>query len=310
MFAIRFLTVGEFTAKLKRIKLMELQLIDMRRCVVCGLSKPLYNYAKNSNRKDGIESVCKECVNYRQKQNYLIRKEKYNNLPVSFLDKKCGRCFLVKSITEFTKNPSNAGGWNTVCKKCILEQRRMYKFGSGNPLIKCKKCGELHRPDNLKKIYCQSCEAASSGKKICSMCREVKDLSLFYKDKREAFGVKVQCKKCLSEYKKLKKHGTKTPERNCLICNTVIKNATMNKLYCDGCRIIHTKKLSLKYKTSEKGVEYARIRSSRLITSLNDQYIKNILMNETKLGLSRSDIPKEMIETKRLILQIKRELRK
>ena len=69
---------------------------------------------------------------------------------------------------------------------------------------------------------------------------------------------------------------------------------------------------NLQYKNTDKGrANQRRYRKNRYendTNNLTDYYVKHIISN--KSNLSHSDITNEMIETKRLIIKIKRELKK
>ena len=49
----------------------------MKQCCHCKQIKPLTEYSKNKNKKDGLCIHCKSCMKYFSKQNYNNNKEKY-----------------------------------------------------------------------------------------------------------------------------------------------------------------------------------------------------------------------------------------
>ena len=112
--------------------------------------------------------------------------------------KICTECKRELELENFQKRSVNKDGYNTRCKKCI----NLYKSGwrKGVRILKDK-------PE------------VEEGKKICSKCKETKDINCFPKSKNRKDGLNHYCKKCSNEYGK---------DRNYKRFNNIIKGELEN----------------------------------------------------------------------------------
>ena len=123
-----------------------------------------------------------------------------------------------------------------------------------------------------------------SKTKICSMCKEEKPIENFSirRNQLNRFGQVVYyngCKKC--------RNKCRTPNNPDLVRKAVRRYYNKNRN-----RILEKQSI-------ERGAG---------VNNLDDNYIKKTLVG--KSSLSRTEIPKELIEVKRLQLTLKRELKK
>ena len=109
--------------------------------------------------------------------------------------------------------------------------------------------------------------------KVCTKCGEEKTLDCFFKQKTGKYGVRTTCKKCDNAYREANKDKIKAFREAYYKSNKDKLNA-WQKAYSKDC-----------------------------ITNLTDSYISGCI------GLTLSECPKELIEVKRLQLQIHRKLK-
>lgn len=88
------------------------------------------------------------------------------------MTKTCKKCLLNLSIDKFYKEPTNADGYRSVCASCWKASRENYT-----------------RPEN----------PPSKNPKLCAICSTTKPASEFYKDSRNADGLKHSCVDCLKQ---------------------------------------------------------------------------------------------------------------
>ena len=82
-------------------------------CSKCGVWKPLEEYHKNKNYKDGRQSKCKECRNKPPKETREGMK-------------KCTKCKQWKPLEEYYKHKGGKDGRKSQCKKCKKEYKKQY----------------------------------------------------------------------------------------------------------------------------------------------------------------------------------------
>ena len=51
----------------------------MKKCTKCGIEKPLTEFHKNKNRKDGLKFHCKQCCRKYQNENKQQQRERMKN---------------------------------------------------------------------------------------------------------------------------------------------------------------------------------------------------------------------------------------
>jgi hypothetical protein len=53
--------------------------MEIKHCNKCGKDKPISEFGKNKSKKDGLQTMCKECVRAYGKLHYATHKEDYIN---------------------------------------------------------------------------------------------------------------------------------------------------------------------------------------------------------------------------------------
>ena len=114
--------------------------------------------------------------------------------------------------------------------------------------------------------------------KTCSMCKAVKDISVFFRDKNRADGRKYNCKECSGIMNK--RWRKNNPDKYKQICNTK-----------------RTKELAISSKY--------RSRQSR--HDMTSHYIRDLMTMHS--DLRPKDIPDKLVELYRINLKLKRELK-
>ncbi len=85
-----------------------------KRCSKCHERKPLSAFLKRSNRKVGVSSRCKQCLNE-------VRRKPASppNPPIE--QKECSRCHQIKPLSDFAKRKGRKIGAVSRCKQCHRE---------------------------------------------------------------------------------------------------------------------------------------------------------------------------------------------
>jgi hypothetical protein len=119
----------------------------MKKCIKCGIEKPLSEFPKRKNSKDGHRNSCKECrLTYQRKwSNGEIEKKDYS-APEGM--KKCRKCEKILSVDNFGKSNKNKDGLKSHCKEC---KRQESKYWRDNNQEHCKKYREDHKDEIREK---------------------------------------------------------------------------------------------------------------------------------------------------------------
>lgn len=145
-------------------------------CCKCRESKPINDFGRSNESKDGFKYSCKSC---RNEQNKLYRNtHKIRcDIPIKGTIKKCNICKCKKPSEEFGRNRCSKDGRESRCRKCMREYgRKVYNKNKKLPLIVTK------------------------DSKICSKCNIEKPINEFHKRLCRNNGTPM-CKKCYREYR-------------------------------------------------------------------------------------------------------------
>ena len=116
--------------------------------------------------------------------------------------------------------------------------------------------------------------------KECTKCKEIKDISLFYKSKNKPLGIQSNCKECQN------------------IATTKWRNGNGKEAYKS-------------YKKSPESYEKHKIRNKKRAQkyrdTLNDNYVRALIC--MKSDLKQENITQELIDLWKINLKLKRELR-
>ena len=194
-------------------------------CYKCKIEKPITEFNKRKDSKDGYRNQCKECI----------------KLPKEIFEPGFKRCIggeihcnEIKPLSEFSISTTSIDGYNNQCRKCrkILNKkwnennlehvkkykkqyRKRKKIESGIPenYRICVCCKEIKHYNDFEetKIKCKECYIKDSLiiEKQCKICNEIKPLSEFNKSKGGKFGVGSACKICHGKKSKKWKENNK-----------------------------------------------------------------------------------------------------
>lgn len=125
-------------------------------CTKCHVKKGVTLFTKDSTKKDGYYSSCKDCYRLRIGSVKRIKREKNT---VHGVVRWCGRCKKYKMLSTFGSNRYYADNKHIQCKSCsILDtQREIYKLN--------KRGRRQEQRFTVLKYY-------SDGKLECKCCKE------------------------------------------------------------------------------------------------------------------------------------------
>jgi hypothetical protein len=134
--------------------------------------------------------------------------------------------------------------------------------------------------------------------KICSKCKTSKPLSEFHKDRKKKCGHRSECRECNIQ-------GAPGYARNYHLKNKEHRNALSREYYSKN----REKKLKKNKNYRELNRESIRKKDNERTKSLDVNYIKRKIIGHDCALLENRDIPEGLVEIKRLLIQLKRELR-
>ena len=165
-------------------------IIPKKVCSKCGQEKPVTEFYKRKDSKDGYTGVCKFCkdkskqcikkcqycgdefiANYKNaKYCEVCRYEPLKN-KTEIIDgvkfKICKSCNNKKPLSDFFKNKTKSDGYENLCKTCRTKQRNKY-------FKICKLCGESFYTSDKDAIYCsRKCNHIVQQNRIvfnCDIC--------------------------------------------------------------------------------------------------------------------------------------------
>jgi hypothetical protein len=128
--------------------------IKTKVCSKCHIEKPLTEFGKNKNNKDGMQNWCKKC---KREYKYNKNSRKMRLQPKDGF-KICYTCKKEKPKSEFNKNRCHSDGLNSNCRECIknnnglpenIEYRKQYRE-KNSEIISIKKSEYYYK--NIEKI--------------------------------------------------------------------------------------------------------------------------------------------------------------
>ena len=144
--------------------------VALKRCSKCGIEKPLTEFSKAKNGKNGLQSSCKECD--AKKAKALHEKNKAREVIDIPEFKTCPGCKTEKPNSFFYKRTSKEDGLDYYCKDCTVKASKAY-------YEKNKARGSIAIPESKT---CPGCEiekpgssySKASGNKdtLASCCKE------------------------------------------------------------------------------------------------------------------------------------------
>ncbi|GED87973.1 hypothetical protein TNCT6_50580 [Streptomyces sp. 6-11-2] len=102
---------------------------NAKQCTKCKRELPLAAFARDKNRRDGLQVHCRECVaeysaaHYRRRRE-VVGKSVRAKVEVPAGQKFCRTCGEVKPHSEWHRNATASDGLSTRCKACRAIQGR------------------------------------------------------------------------------------------------------------------------------------------------------------------------------------------
>ncbi len=95
-------------------------------CSKCFETKPVTEFHKDAQAKDGLRTYCRICTNKYMKSWYAKKtngesKTENRLTPTAPLIKRCCKCKRTKATSEFHKNQAISDGFAAYCKPCARE---------------------------------------------------------------------------------------------------------------------------------------------------------------------------------------------
>lgn len=162
-------------------------------CARCGAVKPLSEFGKNKQCKDGTRNICKSCVYDKYKSNSKLTSI---NRPSH---KKCSMCGETKSMDSFGNSTRHRYGKRPQCKQCIIDRRTKNKK---QILEYSRRWHEKNEQKKPKTIYSTHC-------KVCVTCKICKPLDDFNNRSIGHLKKHGSCRECQNKYRRQLRNNNK-----------------------------------------------------------------------------------------------------
>lgn len=145
-------------------------------CTQCAETKPIAKFTVDKRNKSGRGSWCYVCV-----RKYQLA----NGNKVVVLEQRCSKCRQILPIDQFAKSKSTVNGHQCTCRQCCSQDSVRYRSSEKRKQTIAKMAASV-------KVIPDS--------KSCTVCKEIKPASEFYKTKYTANGLASACKGCTIRY--------------------------------------------------------------------------------------------------------------
>lgn len=190
-------------ARGKRVEIVKItvdeQGVASKKCTKCCEVKALTEFPKHPSGIGRRNSRCRKCC---VKKSAGVRVLKSEIVYVcgegeTHVYKKCGKCLLVKSPSEFYRDRKGSGGLSTVCKLCEKSRGRSRTEG------KARLEGREARKNNTYVLL--DFTGTEEKAKKCLYCGKLKILSEYYPEAKGLGGRLSYCIACHKERSHLNK---------------------------------------------------------------------------------------------------------
>lgn len=151
-----------------------------KNCLVCGATKSLAEFYKNTRAKDGHLNECKECHSNRMRTWRATKAANYKPAALT-IKKVCPECRVNRPAQDFRPHKTRRDGLDFWCKDCVRVVRKKWRDEGGKEHLsdynkrwyttnaeKVKtRAKERHR-----RLRQQALEAYSKGIPKCACCGE------------------------------------------------------------------------------------------------------------------------------------------
>jgi hypothetical protein len=172
-----------------------------KRCPKCDESKSEEEFYRDKNRPDGRQVYCKMCMAVFRKGSSDKNKCGVEKIPET---KRCGKCLLVKSSSEFSISRREKDGLDGRCRVCNSASTKK------------------RRSNNVERVTVEIPRV-----KFCFECKKEKESRFFARNKRETSGLDNCCRECTKKWRLSFRYGVteewylkKLKEQNgmCAVC--------------------------------------------------------------------------------------------
>ena len=169
-------------------------------CYKCNITKPLNNFNKQKQNKDGYKSICRDCckIEYYENQEYNKEKSKlyyYNNR-----EKRSQKMAVYyEQNKEEIKQQSNKYYHQNKNDPNFYQNREKNKINKNKKKYRQKQ-SIIRQQQKIQEMI--DLEACSPLEKQCSDCKIVKIIWEFSRGKNTLLGRKTICKDCQSIHRK------------------------------------------------------------------------------------------------------------
>jgi len=204
------------------------QTIQQKECIHCHQTRPIQNFYKNRQWKDGYSSVCIVCEEKR-KQDYIqqwsAQRTTSQERPTK---KRCIACHRILPASSFHSNKRKKDGLTSKCKDC--EEKTMRR-------------NIVHWQAERRNQKEDTFSLFPSFEKKCVTCHRLLPMSEFYAVSRRKDGLSSYCMECslnMAKQSRKKRKATLTPvipaEKLCSKCRQILPSAafTINNDKKDG----------------------------------------------------------------------------
>jgi hypothetical protein len=205
--------------------------------------------------------------------------------------KICSKCKTDTILSAYVKNKMGYLGFKSICKKCTNKN--------------IPKKTEQEKKDRKKEMFRKWClinrprKTKDSLTRTCSCCKKTYPKTVEYfrvRGEKLSHLLRTECRVCFDEKQRIRH---KEFYKN----NTEKEKERHKFFYYRDIEYTHKKNHQTYLKNIDRVKKYDKERREVLADCL----ILNSISATT--GISRYEVPKEMIETKRLIIKLKRELK-
>ncbi len=211
-----------------------------KKCNKCKTEKELDKFGKRKHSKKGIEDICKDCINKRNKeyvknrgQDYIKKckeenkkssleyrkRQKEIDKPILIGEKCCAKCKLSKSYENFRRSKKDFDGYTCYCIQCLNLncKERYFRIAWGLTLE------ELEELKSKQNYCCAICKKKPKKLHIDHNHKTGLVRELLCGECNRAIGYlydNIEIANNLTQY--LKKHSSVTEGRKCLNPNRVL----------------------------------------------------------------------------------------
>lgn len=193
-------------------------------CARCDEAMPTDSFAAAKTAKDGLSSSCRDCASRYQKEYHTSGpvnpdtrgRVKYKDRSDQDIEKlledrypdgkkSCSECEIVKDLEEFYHNKSNASVVSSMCKKCTKARAasRIHRLAQEDPDYyknNYRKYKEVWAKRTKEEMAEARNLAFPGGTRVCSKCKEKKDLSRYSVVPEVRNATAAMCYDCKNEH--------------------------------------------------------------------------------------------------------------